>query len=381
MDKDYQKSFQKKSKTSRPFGMASHKTASEPVLRRKRKFFKKKDLYIDSPNKKNRPAWLIPLLLVFGISLVVFWLGPLVLNTITQIFFHETETGTKQNLEYDSPDYAVVEKQVADLYETPDLKAVRKTQVLYNQLVHIIDRSTYGFYLVELDDGTQGYIMSDDVTSSTGSMEASLYEYKIIVISKSKRVMTHSSNGSTIMEAMMGTVLYSNYQGDGVYRVALPNSTEGWIGASGVLKIKMGEEIQKSNAKSFYTTVLSFNNTTYINKGLTANGASSEGIAYIAARINGIALPRDKEAQRVEGVEVPLQYDAETGLLLFENFETGDLVFFKSAVDPEKAGEMGIVVGYGQVLMSRNSKASMKILDLDADETLKKSVMTVRRIF
>jgi cell wall-associated NlpC family hydrolase len=114
---------------------------------------------------------------------------------------------------------------------------------------------------------------------------------------------------------------------------------------------------------------------------LTANGASSEGIAYIAARINGIALPRDKEAQRLEGVEVPLQYDAETGLLLFENFETGDLVFFKSAVDPEKAGEMGIVVGYGQVLMSRNSKASMKILDLDAEETLKKSVMTVRRIF
>lgn len=347
----------------------------------KEDLFHQKGIYIDSPNQKGRPAWLVPMLIILSISLVAFWLGPLVLNTVTKTFFQHEDNSPGKELKYNSSDYAVVQKQVADLFETPDLKSMRTTQVLYNQLVHILDRSTYGFYQVELDDGTKGYVMSKDVTQSTESVEKSLYEYKIIVISKSKRIMTHSSNGSTIIEALMGTVLYSNYQGDGVYRVVLPNKTEGWISASGVLKIKSGEEILKSNAKSFYTTVLSFNDTTYINKGMTQNGASSEGIAYIAAKVNGVSLPREKQEQSKSGQEVTLSFDEETGFPKFDNMAEGDLVFFKSSVDAAKIEEMGIVVGFGQILMSRNSKASVKIINLANDSTLAKSILTVRRIF
>lgn len=347
----------------------------------KEDLFQQKGIYIDSPNQKERPAWLVPMILIISISLVVFWVGPLVLNTITKTFFQYEDKGPGKDLKYDSSDYAVVQKQVVDLFETPDLKSMRTTQILYNQLVHILDRSTYGFYQVELDDGTKGYVMTKDVISSTASVEQSLYEYKIIVISKSKRIMTHSSNGSTIIEALMGTVLYSNYQGDGVYRVVLPNQTEGWISASGVLKIKSGEGILKSNAKSFYTTVLSFNDTTYINKGMTQNGASSEGIAYISAKVNGVALPREKQEQSKSGKEVVLSYDEETGLPKYDNMAEGDLVFFKSSMDATKIEEMGIVVGFGQVLMSRNSKASVKIVNLANDSTLAKSILAVRRIF
>lgn len=380
-DRKYRTSIQKSSPSGWSFGSFLKKLFSIRRNPKKKKWFHNKDIYISSPHQKGRPAWLIPLFLILAISLVVFWAGPLALNAITKNFFQQTDTNSKANLKYNSADYAVVQKQVTDLFETPDLKSIRKTQVLYNQLVHIVDRSTYGFYKVVLEDGTSGYVMTRDVTSSTGSVEETLYEYKIIVISKSKRIMTHSSNGSTIVEALMGTVLYSNYQGDGVYKIALPDNTEGWIGASGVLKIKTGEEIQKSNAKSFYTTVLSFNDTTYINKGMTQNGASSEGIAYISAKINGINLPRDKQEQSAAGQEVPVQFDEETGLLKFDNFVEGDLIFFQSVTDPGKVGEMGIIVGYGQVLMSRNSKASVKIISLTSETSLAKSVLTVRRIF
>jgi len=343
--------------------------------------FQSQEVYIDSSRQKGHPAWLVPLLLIMGISLVVFWVGPLAINTISKTFSKQIDNNPKKNLRYNSADYAVVQKQVVDLFETPDLKSMRQTQILYNQLVHILDRATYGFYHVELEDGTQGYVMSEDVTSSTESVEPELYEYKIVVIATSKRIMTHSSNGSTIMEAMMGTVLYSNYQGDGVYKVMLPNKTEGWIGASGVLKIKTGEEILKSNAKSFYTTVLSFNNTTCISKGLTQNGSSSEGIVYISGKINGLVLPRGKEEQSKTGQEVTLKYDEETGKLSYDNLLEGDLIFFKGAADPAKVGEMGVIVGYGKVLMSRNSKASVKIVDLASESSLAESVLAVRRLF
>lgn len=381
IDRNSRNSIHKSPPPKRLFGAFTRKFSARPRLHRRWQWFHRKDLYIDSVYQKKTPAWLVPLLLVLTITLVAFWLGPFVLDTITSTFFSQTATPPGQNLIYDSKDYAVVKTQVADLFETPDLKSARKTQVLYNQLVHILDRSTYGFYQVELDDGTTGYVMSKDVTSYTASVEPSLYDYTIVVVSTSKKIMTHSSNGSTIMEAMMGTTLYSDYQGDGVYKVALPDHTEGWISASGVLKIDTGEKILVSNAKSFYTTVLSFNNTTYIGKGITKNGASSEGIAYISAKINGIALPRDKEGQSTAGVEVPLQYAEETGLLIYDNLKEGDLIFFKSALDSTKAGEMGIIVGYGQVLMSRKSKAAVKIVDLAGTSALAESVLSVRRIF
>ncbi len=380
-DRKYRTSIQKSVFPGESFAARIKKLFSIKQNPNRHRKFRSKDIYISAPHQKGRPAWLIPLLLVFSITLMAFWVGPFALNALAKTFFKQPDTNSKADLAYDSEAYAVIKKQVADLFETPDLKSIRKTQMLYNQLVHIIDRSTYGFYKVVLKDGTFGYVMADDVTASTTSVEENLYEYKIIVISKSKRVMTHSSNGSTIVEALMGTVLYSNYQGDGVYKIVLPDNKEGWIGASGVLKLKTGIPIQKSNAKSFYTTVLSFNNTTTINNGITQNGASSEGIAYIAAKINGIDLPRDKQDQSVMGTEVPIKADEETGLMKYDTLEEGDLIFFRSVTDPDKVGEMGIVVGYGQILMSRNAKASVKIINLESETSLAKSVMTVRRIF
>lgn len=343
--------------------------------------FQSKEIYVETPGRKSRPAWFIPVVMILGISMVVFWIGPLVLNTIVDTIFQKKETGGQKNLIYTSDNYAVVSKQVTDVLETPDLKSARKTQALYNQVVKITNRSTYGYYGVELEDKTTGYIRSSNLVFYTTSVEPALYQYKIIVTSGSKKIMTHSSNGSVILEALMGTTLYSSYQGDGVYKVALPDGSDGWIGANGVIKLKSGDEIKKSSAKNFYSTVLSFNGTMSIDGGMTKNGASSEGITYIAAKVNGVTLPRDVQGQSKTGAEVKPKYDGETGALKYDSIQEGDLIFFKSEQDPSKAGEMGIVVGYGQVLMSRNSKASIRIINLDNDTNLASSVLTIRRIF
>lgn len=340
-----------------------------------------KEVYVGSAGRRQYPAWLLPLMIVIGITVVVFWMGPFVLNTMTKIFSHPDDNDKSDSLLYASSGYAVVAEQTVDLFDKPDLKALRVTQILYNQVLKIVDRSVYGFYKVILDDGTTGYVMSDKVTFFTGCAEPSLYKYKIVVISNSKKIMTHSSNGSTIIEIMMGTVLYSNYQGDDVYKVALPDKSEGWISANGVLKINSTDEIKKSNAKSFYTTVLSFNDTTFINQGLTRNGASSDGIAYIAAKVNGIVISRDKQEQSKSGKEIKVMTDKSTGLLNYDEFLAGDLIFFKSARNPGEVGESGIIVGYGQVLMSRSTSASVKIIDITKDPNLVASILAVRRIF
>ncbi len=342
---------------------------------------KEKEIYIENPNRKSRPPWLLPILFVIGISLIVFWVGPFTMKAISKLVFNNKDNTQSVKLVYNTGDYLVVSKQYADILEKPDLLSLRKTQVLYNQILKIIDKKTYGYYQVELEDKTRGYIMSENVTNFTESIEPNMYQIKIIVLSKSKRVMSHSSNGSIVVEIYMGTVLYSNYQGDGVYRVILPDHKEGWVSASGVLKLNSGQEVKISSAKGFYSTVISFNDTTYIDNGITQMGASSDGIAYIAAKVNGITIPRDKQLQLSVGKNIPLEYDKDTGLFKYDNLNEGDLIFFKSDANPAKVGEMGIVMGYGQVLMSRNSKSSVKILLLDDYPNLTKSVLAVKRMF
>ncbi len=345
-------------------------------------FIGDKDLYIDTYRTKSRPAWIIPVVLTIMILLLVFWTGPMILNAVMSRFVQKDDNDKASDLLYKSADYAVVSKQTIDVFITPDIRSARVTQLLYNDVIKITDRKTYGFLNMTAADGTKGYVIEKDVTSNTESVEPSLYSNKIIVVTKSKRVMSHSSNGSLVMEVVMGTTLYSDFQSSNVYRVVLPDKTYGWISASGIVKLKVDESIKKSSAKNFYETALSFNNTTYVEGGITANGASSDGIAFVCAMINGVALPRDKVAQSKAGKAVTVQFDAQTKMLNYELLQQGDLIFFGDGTS--KSGtisEMGIVVGEGQVMMSRKTKSTVRIVSLDGDAALRSSVVSVRRLY
>lgn len=345
-------------------------------------FIGDKDLYIDTYRTKGRPAWIIPVVLTVMILLLVFWTGPMILNAVMSRFVQKDGDDKASDLLYKSSDYAVVSKQTIDVFLTPDIKSTRVTQLLYNDIIKITDRKTYGFLNITSANGAKGYIIAQNVTTYTDSVEPSLYSNKIIVVTKSKRVMSHSSNGSLVMEVLMGTTLYSDFQSSNVYRVVLPDKTYGWISASGIVKLKVDESIKKSSAKNFYETAISFNNTTYVEAGITANGASSDGIAFVCAMVNGVTLPRDKASQSKTGVAVPVQFDAQTKMPNYELLQQGDLIFFGDGTSNDgKITEMGIVVGDGQVMMSRKSKSTVRIVSLDMDAALGKSIVAVRRLY
>lgn len=345
-------------------------------------FIGDKDLYIDTYRTKGRPAWIIPVVLTAMILLLVFWTGPMILNAVMSRFVQQEGGDKASDLLYKSSDYAVVNKQTVDVFLTPDIKSNRITQLLFNDIIKITDRKTYGFLNITSADGAKGYIIAKDVTAYTGSVEPSLYSNKIIVVTKSKRVMSHSSNGSLVIEVLMGTTLFSDFQSSNVYRVVLPDKTYGWISASGIVKLKVNDTIKKSSAKNFYETAISFNNTTYVEGGITANGASSDGIAFVCAMVNGVTLPRDKASQSKAGVAVPVKFDAQTKMLDYEMFQQGDLIFFgDGTTNGGKITEMGIVVGDGQVMMSRKSKSTVRIVSLDSDASLRSSIAAVRRLY
>jgi len=358
------------------------KFTGKNFLKSKNSEYYDKPVYIDSYIKRKIPVWIIPSISIFLIIVMVFWIGPLAIKTLEGYMEKPEEHSPGSNLLYSSGEYAVVAKQFADVFQSPDIRAKKLTQALFNEVVKIIENETYGFCKVRLSDGFEGYIREDVITMHTGSVEPFLYNHKLVITSQSKRVMSHSSSGSLVVEALMGTILYADYHGSNIYRVALPDKSFGWISESGLIRLNPDESVKKSTSKNFYETALSFNNTTYFEGGMTKYGSSMEGVVYVSALINGIKLPRDLQMQINFGKEIELLYDDETDVILYSNLRNGDLVFFGRVEDEtRRITGVGIVAGYGQVLAIRKASSSIRIIMLDDNLPLKNSIIGVRRLF
>lgn len=349
---------------------------------KKRRYFNKRSVYVDSYRSKNRKAWILPIVAVVMITAFVFWIGPLVLSGITSMFTGEEENTQEPVYLYDAGDWRVITKRAADVFKSPDLRAERITQVLYNEPVEVLDANTFGFVRARLRNGAEGYIMTRDLTTDAKSVEPYYYSHKIVITAKSKRIMSHSSRGSLLAEVSLGTVLFSDYRQGNVYRVVLPGNEHGWISASGIIRIEPEGQIEMSSGRNFYETALSFNNTVYLRGGITPLGADIEGIAYISAKVNGVKIPPLMEDQIEAGQKVDLVYDEERENPFYDNLEEGDLVFFGNESESERTIiQMGIIVGYGQVLAYSRGSASIRILNIDNNRELSGNIIEVRRIF
>ncbi|HEY5466970.1 MAG TPA: NlpC/P60 family protein [Clostridia bacterium] len=343
---------------------------------------KGRDAYVDPEKRKRLPLWFAPALAVVLIVILVFWGAPAAVAKLRPMFGSGNGLPKPTQTQYGSRTM-VVRLPVADVFETADLRAARLTQALYNEPVELtgIDAS-YGFVKVRLQDGVEGYMRLDDLTTGHGSIEPGKQTSWILVTDLTKRIYSHASNGTLLAEAMMGTVLYSDYTGDGVFRVTLPSGETGWIGSNGVMNLPMSaNSVPRSDSgRYFANSALSFLNVPYIINGMTRDGACPEGIAKIAAAVNGISLPRSVEGQMMAGTRVEIRRD-EKGSLVYDDMQRGDLVFFSSPIDPAKPGQMGIYVDYAQVLTYRIGRSDIRIINLSENESLANNLLAVRRLF
>jgi hypothetical protein len=111
----------------------------------------------------------------------------------------------------------VVKTPVADVFALDDLLAPRTTQVLYNEPVKRTRKTAaYGFVAVQLPDGQEGFMRQSDLVESHDSIEPSSHTARILVTDLTKRVFSHASSGTLLVETVMGTLLYADYAGTGV---------------------------------------------------------------------------------------------------------------------------------------------------------------------
>ena len=347
--------------------------------------FTDRKLYVDSASRKRVPAWVLPVVVTLLLALLVFFVAPYAVQSLERYFRMNTGDPGHPAVRILGENTRLVRTTSADVLDRPDLRATRITQALYNTPV-VVDptRSAYGYSAVRLPSGTLGFIANEALTDQRDSAEPYLYQYKLVVSDRMRRVMSHASQGTLLQEVMMGTVLYSDFRGDGIYRVALPDGGTGWIGRNGLIELGVDENVRASDASAFVSSAMGFLNMTYLPGGTTQYGIDSIGLIQVSAAVNGVDLPRTLSELVQTGTEVPMVEDEETGTWSTAGWRSGDvLVFHASATDTGGMvyTETALYVGEGQVLLARPSRSSIRLVTLTDDPTLLARVAAVRRLF
>ncbi len=343
---------------------------------------KGKAAYVDPERRRRLPRWFIPLLSVILLAVLIFWGAPAAVVRLRAIFAADGTDPEPPPTRY-GPAVWVVAAPVADVYVRDDLMAPRSAQVLYNEAVsHTARVTAAGFLHVRLADGFEGYMRHSDLSASHVSIEDADHIARLVVTDLTKRVFSHASNGTLLVETLLGTVLYTDYKGDGVYRVTLPDGSKGWVGANGVMELPLDAQAipRAEDSRYFVNTALAFLNVPYIEYGISRFGACPEGIARLAAAVNGLILPRLLQEQMAVGAAVAVERDSD-GKPVYEHWHHGDLVFFAAPEDASRPGSMGIYVDYGQVLTYRTGRSDIRILSLEESPMLRDHILAVRRLY
>jgi len=342
----------------------------------------REDEYLHRPRRIQWARILFPVLIFFLIIALLFWILPTILPMLLTEEERSVMVLDEPQRVYNS-EYRRVDEYVTNLLEKPDVKSLRLTQLLYNEPVRLYDGiEKNGYLLVQSVDNLIGYIRVEDLSEDMDPIEPYLHPFRLVVSDVSKNIMSHPSNGTLEIEVMMNTVLYSDQKRDGVYHVALPDGKSGWVSSSGVIELGVIDQIEKVSTRYFVSSVLSFVNSTYLENGISRKGLSTEGLAFVAASVNGVKLPRTMSGLMESGEEIELRYDKVTGDLLIDSIEAGDLVFLSHPTDPSvKNYEMAICTDSGVLLMISQSRTTLRLQTFSNNEKLISRITSVRRVF
>ena len=325
-------------------------------------------------------ALAIFILLIVG----VFYILPRVLPGLFRGTNIELFVEPVINLEYEDPSYRVVKDSTVALMEEPSPDSKRLAEVLYNEPVTYVSESTNGYCKIKTTDGLSGYVRESSLAVKMDSVEPDLHQYKIIVSDPSKNVMTHASNGTLIKKVMMNTVLYADIKREGVYQVALPGGESGWIGSSGVIELSPREDTEEVSSRYFVSSVLTFVNSKYIENGMSIDGASVNGVVYVSAEINGIAIPRTMEEQAKAGTEIKPEPDAVTGKIMIDQILPGDIIFLaspKKGAGDKEIYEMAVCTDTGTLFMLSPARTTVRLREFKSGDSICERIITIRRLF
>jgi hypothetical protein len=344
---------------------------------------RKKPIYVGA-RKRRVPPWAVAIAVFVTLMLGLFLIVPKVVeqDRIHPTVVAPTVTGPTEPVEPTGQLTAVVKVSFAPLFASTELRAARVAELLLNEPVTMLDTSHRKMIKVRTSDGTVGFVSRDQLSADVESISASGAVMKLVIRTPFKRVMTHARSGSLLVEAPMGAILYADYRKGDLLRVKLPDDQVGWVNAAGLMLLEPHEEITPDQFhEQFSSALMAFYNRPLVPGGVTTQGISPEGAIFIAARLNGVELPRTLDMLARKGENVALKTDAE-GNKDLNALSVGDLLFFHRLSDPAELESVAVRVDDDQLLVAFPNRQTLQLIDIESKQAqqLALRVTAVRRL-
>lgn len=344
---------------------------------------RKKPIYVGA-RKRRVPPWAVAIAVFVTLMLGLFLIVPKVVeqDRIHPTVVAPTVTGPTEPVEPTGQLTAVVKVSFAPLFASTELRAARVAELLLNEPVTMLDTSHRKMIKVRTSDGTVGFVSRDQLSADVESISASGAVMKLVIRTPFKRVMTHARSGSLLVEAPMGAILYADYRKGDLLRVKLPDDQVGWVNAAGLMLLEPHEEITPDQFhEQFSSALMAFYNRPLVPGGVTTQGISPEGAIFIAARLNGVELPRTLDMLARKGENVALKTDAE-GNKDLKALSVGDLLFFHRLSDPAELESVAVLVDDDQLLVAFPNRQTLQLIDIESKQAqqLALRVTAVRRL-
>jgi hypothetical protein len=345
--------------------------------------YRKKPIYVGA-RKRRVPPWAVAIAVFVTLMLGLFLIVPKVVeqDRIHPTVVAPTVTGPTEPVEPTGQLTAVVKVSFAPLFASTELRAARVAELLLNEPVTMLDTSHRKMIKVRTSDGTVGFVSRDQLSADVESISASGAVMKLVIRTPFKRVMTHARSGSLLVEAPMGAILYADYRKGDLLRVKLPDDQVGWVNAAGLMLLEPHEEITPDQFyEQFSSALMAFYNRPLVPGGVTTQGISPEGAIFIAARLNGVELPRTLDMLARKGENVALKTDAE-GNKDLKALSVGDLLFFHRLSDPAELESVAVRVDDDQLLVAFPNRQTLQLIDIESKQAqqLALRVTAVRRL-
>lgn len=334
---------------------------------------------LSTRQERKIPAWVMPLVVLILIAVFVIVLAPRLFRPAAPEDYIEPEGGTIFN-----EGHALVIVPQAAVYPEPDHRKERVASALYNEPVQVLSEGNGIYWEVALTDGSHGYMEATNLSRDMEPIEPYRAYFKAMVLGRTKRVYTHARSGELMLEAPTGTIFYCDYKGANLLRVKLPNDRRGWVSTDQLWVLPANEpfEVPEDEARSrFLSSMMAFFGAQRLPQQMTVDGADMAGAIAVAAKLNGVDLPRQLDAQAQLGERVDLVVDPETELPRLDNLQPGDLIYFVAADDPARITDAACVMEGNIVLMNQVNSSTLSLWDLEADEDRRKRIGFVRRHF
>lgn len=313
----------------------------------------------------------------------------------------DNQITTKQREVSEVPTYAswkvgdrlVIKTGELPLYDQSGSKGHRWTTALFGEKAEILKtqlEDQIPQVQIRLEDGSVGWADVSGLSQDTNFTEESERISYLLVLSPTKRIMSHAISGTTLFKAPMGSVLTADYQSAEIYRLILPEGQVGWINSSGIEVLgesfsarRHPPQIPKPPLahRLFVSSVLNYDGACVIPGGISYDGADMAGALYISARVNGLDLPRSLSLQAEQGEKVIPIRDPETGLVDLTQLLPGDVLFFSDPSDPQKVIQAAVLLEESRALTQLANDSTLKVRALENQTELLSRLLVIRRFF